>query len=426
MPQGFWLSASRDLKDFLATVSLVIYYTWYILVPVILYLLFKVWRYWRQLAWAGTVKWSYIAISVPAESVKDPKSMEQVITGIHSIERSRNWIERNIVGQFQLSVSLEIVGINGHVRFIIRMPADYREAIETLIYAYYPEAEIMQVEDYASFAPTNYPDEEYEMYGTEAVLHKEDAYPIRTYLSFAEDIEKGFIDPVASLTEAMSSLGPGEQLWFQTIIRPRWDDKWKKDVLKLVDKLMKRPEEKGYANWFQKHVIGGWHGVEKNIDTSLGWPGVELEEEGNAPHFLSPGEREVLAAIEASMAKIAFQVKMRFVYIAKKEAFNKAKATFPMFTYLRLFSTEDLNQLKPNTKNWTSVEYFKKLRLPRRKRRMLKAFKSRDIDMLSKSYVFSTEEIATVYHFPYESVKAPTLERAEAKKAEPPADLPLE
>jgi hypothetical protein len=37
----------------------------------------------------------------------------------------------------------------------------------------------------------------------------------------------------------------------------------------------------------------------------------------------------------------------------------------------------------------------------------------------------TTEELATIYHFPGDVSKTPTLSRITAKKAEPPANLPI-
>ncbi|MBU1167842.1 hypothetical protein KKC60_05585 [Patescibacteria group bacterium] len=425
MPEELLLSARENVGQIFDYLYLVISKTWFVWVPIFLYLAYRIWLFRKQIKWSQSIKYELVAISIPADSVKDPKSMEQIFTGLHSVEKSRNFFETNFFGELQLGFSFEIVGINGHVRFIIRTPDFYRNAVESLVYAYYPDAEIMEVEDYVAFAPKIYPDDKYSMYGTEVVLTKPDAYPIRTYLSFAEDIEQGFIDPVAALTESMSSLSPGEQLWFQILIRPRWDDKWKQGVLAEVDKLMKRPVAP-YTDWFRKYVISGWHSVESNVDQSLGFPAAEIDEDGGPEmNFMSPGEREIIGAIESSMAKIAFQVKMRFVYIANNDVFDKPKGVLPMFVYMRIFTTENLNGLKPNTKNWTSVDYFKKLRLPWRQRKIMSAYTSRDLDAGANGYVMSTEELATLYHFPYESVKAPTLERTDAKKSEPPADLPL-
>lgn len=43
-----------------------------------------------------------------------------------------------------------------------------------------------------------------------------------------------------------------------------------------------------------------------------------------------------------------------------------------------------------------------------------------------KFSILSTEELATLYHFPSSVVAAPKLQKLEAKKAGPPAELPIE
>ena len=40
------------------------------------------------------------------------------------------------------------------------------------------------------------------------------------------------------------------------------------------------------------------------------------------------------------------------------------------------------------------------------------------------TFVLNTEEIATLWHFPGQILKVPTLERIESKEASPPTNLP--
>ena len=42
----------------------------------------------------------------------------------------------------------------------------------------------------------------------------------------------------------------------------------------------------------------------------------------------------------------------------------------------------------------------------------------------SKTQVMNVEEIATLWHFPGQMLKVPTLERIESKEAAPPTNLP--
>jgi hypothetical protein len=44
----------------------------------------------------------------------------------------------------------------------------------------------------------------------------------------------------------------------------------------------------------------------------------------------------------------------------------------------------------------------------------------------AKPYVLNIEELATVWHFPLPFVKTPLVQKAGAKRAEPPLGLPVE
>ncbi len=43
----------------------------------------------------------------------------------------------------------------------------------------------------------------------------------------------------------------------------------------------------------------------------------------------------------------------------------------------------------------------------------------------SKTFVLNVEELATMWHFPGQILKVPTLERIESKEASPPTNLPI-
>ena len=94
------------------------------------------------------------------------------------------------------------------------------------------------------------------------------------------------------------------------------------------------------------------------------------------------------------------------------------------------FNTQDLNAFKPNKKTMTHISkkilqfVFKNRRLYLRKKRMFRFYTRR---RFSEDFsILNTEELATLYHLPIGMVRAPTLERLETKKGEPPASLPIE
>lgn len=399
--------------------------TWWIWPPVFLFIAYYIWLFFKREEYLRSIKYDLLAISVPAESEKNPKSMEQIFAGFYGIQAPPNFVEKYWEGQVQLHMSVELVGIGGHIRFMIRVPKKFRDLAETNVYAYYPDAEITEAEDYTKYMPSMFPNDKFELFGTEFVLTKKDAYPIRTYRHFADEIsEERFIDPVATITEVMSRLQEGEQIWLQWIIRPTGDE-WKKEGEKLIAKLIHMKLEKK-EDIVQKTLIKGLHGIESTFEDIASLPKAEKEEEKEIISWmqhLPPSDKEIVEAIGENIAKIGFETKLRFIYIARKEVFNKTRKN-SVVGAISLFNTLNLNGFKSHKKMKTKVDYFV-FRIPYRQRRIMRYYKERTLKKGIKPFIFNIEELATVFHFPYISVKAPTLMRAEARKAEPPVDLPI-
>ena len=49
----------------------------------------------------------------------------------------------------------------------------------------------------------------------------------------------------------------------------------------------------------------------------------------------------------------------------------------------------------------------------------------RYMPMRGQASVLSSEELATIFHFPGRTAETPTLERIESRKGEPPPNLPV-
>jgi len=58
-----------------------------------------------------------------------------------------------------------------------------------------------------------------------------------------------------------------------------------------------------------------------------------------------------------------------------------------------------------------------------RKKAIFSAYKKRS-GSGATAYYLNTEELATLYHFPMETVKAPLVKKTDAKRSEPPTGLP--
>ena len=198
----------------------------------------KFWLWRRQLAWEHHQEFILLAIDVPRGNEQGPKAVENVFSHLAGAHGSQNFYQKWWEGKCQLVISLELVSFGGYVKFIIRTPAKWRDLIETSIYSQYPDAQISEVEDYINSVPRYYPNPTHEMWGSDFILQKNEAYPIRTYIEFEDKLSGELKDPMAAILEPLSHLTEGEQLWFQIVLIPIGQKEWPKHGQHVIDKLI--------------------------------------------------------------------------------------------------------------------------------------------------------------------------------------------
>jgi len=412
------------------------YHYWWLFTPIALWPIFELaWINYIQEKYFRSIKWNLLEVKISKEMEKRPKTMEEFFSGIYSTYDVMidTLYDIYLRGVLDLWFSFEIVSKEGDIHFYIRTPELSREIIESQIYTQYPDAEIKEVDDYVTDVPDDIPSKDYDLWGTDMVLSKEDAYPLRTYKDF-EDVASGeFIDPISNIVEGVSKLGKGEQIWIQILVRAT-DDSWKKEANDLVMKLIGRDKnKKKSSNPFSiiideiidlgRYIILGAFSVPKSRE-EMKKEKTKEEESISLMLHLSPGEKSVVTAIDESTKKVGFETDIRWIYLAKRDVFNKIKGNAIVFSYFTQFGSQDLNALIPNSNTKTSAYYFlTELRKAIKKRKILRKYKRREFD--EKGYVLNTEELATLFHFPTIEVKAPVAPRIEAKKSKPPAGLPV-
>lgn len=432
---------------------------WWLALPFVLFpFAWHLWIKYKRGQFVQNMKWVLLEIKPPRELIKTPLSMEQVFAGLHGIRSSPNWAEIHMQGVTQAWFSMEMVSTGGAIHFYVRTLEALRNLVEANIYAQYPETEISQVNDYVHDVPPFMPEGEYDVWGTELVLVKDDAYPIRTYREFIgrdATLEEQRVDPIASMLEIMAKLSRHEHIWVQTLIRPV-DSSWHKTGEKLRDDLIGRKETpkqgiiKGEAQAMM-HELKSAAGAMLSGEAASPLEEKPQDDKQSALLWMTKGEGDVVKAVEDNISKIGFDTVIRFVYTGKKDSFSKANVAAVMGAF-KQFSTQNLNGLKPSVAVTTSaVDYawqMEKTRSAYRKKRVLADYKKRFLPqhstvtdylkpfiferlpvlhwffMRSQPFIFNIEELATVYHFPSLVAKAPLTPRVEAKKGEPPAGLP--
>ncbi len=390
------------------------------------------WMNYIQAKEASGIDWVLLEIKVPATIEKGPQVFENILAGLYSTQGIAIDTKFDIYlkGMVEEYFSLEIVGIDGQTHFYIRANKKMKDFIEAQVYAQYPAAEINEAPDYAVVGPRHFPDKHWEMWGTEMILVKEDAYPIRTYIDFQETFTNLLIDPVASFIEEYSTLLPGEQIWFQILIRPASSDYWKKDAEALIGKLIGRKEKPA-----PKGMFADFRDFFTDIFSHL--PGAALKvpefakketEKDNIKEslmlYLSPDQKQVVEAISRNITKVGYETTIRWIYIGKKEVFNKGKGVAAIFAPLRQFESQLLNGFTPNSLKKTSKYYlFTEFRKNIVKNLLISDYRKRKIS--DRGFVLNSEELATIYHFPTFEVKAPQTPWVKARRSEAPRELPI-
>lgn len=379
-----------------------------------------------------------LEVRMPKEILKPLRAMEQVFSSFWGdVYGAVDWWKKWIEGETPPSFSLEIVGNGGSCHFFIRCLDVDRNGIESAIYSQYPDAEISEVDDYTKYVPQDIPNKNWDVWGADLQLLKEDVYPIKTYPKFFEERpevvkEEKRLDPLSTLLEGMAKLEPGEQLWIQILAQPitNAENNYITRGEELRNKLVKRPGPPVFKPIIQEAI---------EVVISGKPAGVPEEKRPLLPPEmqLTAGEREIVSAIENKISKYAFDTNIRFIYLGKKDVFFKPQIKLA-FSFFSQFGTANLNGLKPRKdtsctilKSWfLPINLFRGRREYLRKRKIFRNYVRRLPALFPRrggTFVLDAEELATLYHFPGRAVApSPIVSRVEAKRREAPPELPTE
>ncbi|MDO8566181.1 MAG: hypothetical protein Q7S04_03300 [Candidatus Moranbacteria bacterium] len=406
---------------------------WFIIFPPLFFFLFKIlWKLHVEDKFGAKLKWVLLELIPPRDIEKSPLPMESIFAGFAGVIKTATAAEVWIKGEFPTAFSLEIASTEGNVHMYVRTHAGFRHLIEANFYAQYPNIEIVEVPDYVHTVPITVPNKDWELWGCDFGLAKDDLYPIRTYKYFEESVTGKMIDPLGGVIETMGKIGPGQHMWIQWIITPI-KETWYDIGATTVDEFLGKVEEKKLGVFGR--VFHDLLDVFKNIGGGLLAREVtftspeEKEEKEEAPveFRLTPGEKEVLKALQANLAKQMFRTRMRYVYIARNEVFDKPTGVSAFIGSIKQFNDFNLNSFSVDDLSKTYADYlFTKERLRYRQRRLLRRYIKRDSDPQNTRFLLSTEELATVFHIPDMAVIAPTMVRVAAKHGGAPVNLPIQ
>ncbi|QQG40796.1 MAG: type IV secretion system DNA-binding domain-containing protein [Candidatus Levyibacteriota bacterium] len=306
-----------------------------------------------------------LQIAVPRDNEIKIDAAEQMFSSLASIKKSG----RLMFFKRQPHISFEIVGLPGDIRFYVHVSQNLRDLVEKQINGAYPDAEIVVVDEMAAKQKhANVLGNEYNIFSeggkvafASLKLKAVDYKPIKVYKDLA-------VDPLSSITSVLAKMTDGEGAAVQIMVRPSSSD-WKKQGRSYVSKIKK---------------------TEANPETAK----------------YSADSKE-LEAIENKVSKPGFDVVVRIVVSSSSKEVAQAhlsniKSAFSQFDGINSFTS--------------NKHRFKSL--------FLTDFIYRYMPMRGQTSVLSSEELATIFHFPNKSITTPNIYWMTAKRAPAPATIP--
>lgn len=258
-------------------------------------------------------------------------------------------------------VAWEIVGKESDVRFYVSAPTRIIDLVEKTVYGYYPNADIRKVEEPNIF-------NEKGKVSFSGLVTKEVAYfPLKVYKDLPTD-------PLAAITAALSKMNKDEGAMIQILVRPG-GKRWKKIG-------------KSYVSSTKKN-------------------------EANPEKATFKTDPKVLEKIDDKCSKPGFETTIRFVVSSK----TKEAADMHLKNIISAFSqfNSDLNNLKKVKiffKGGFMINFIYKF------------FPVLEMPFLKSVSILSTDELATIFHFPNKTVDAPQINWLKAKTAPVAAEVP--
>ena len=145
------------------------------------------WVHYVQQDFISGMDFVLLEIIPPRDVLRSPKAMELFFSNALYHWSMKGGKEEYWQGAVWFWFSLEIVSLEGQVHFYIRTPTRIRSLIETQMYAQYPQARVIEVEDYTLAVDEITPESAWNGWGCEFKLQKPEAYPLRTYIDYGLD-----------------------------------------------------------------------------------------------------------------------------------------------------------------------------------------------------------------------------------------------
>jgi hypothetical protein len=299
-----------------------------------------------------------LQVAVPRNNEFKIDVMDQLFASLYSMKKN-GWQQKFDI---QPAISFEIVAKQEDIRFYVWAPKKLKDLVEKQIHGSYPDAEVLEVDEYNIFTTDG------KVAYKSFQLGKSNFYPLKTFKDLATD-------PMTGITASLAKMGPGEAAAIQVLISPA-DSAWQKTGSKFVSDTKKQESDPEKAK------------------------------------FSTPAK--TLEAVEGKIAKPGFETSIRIVAISPDVAIAKSHVTNIGSSFAQYAG--DLNNLK-GRRIYSKGGFMEDF---------LYRYQPMFNILGNHPSVLNSEELATIFHFPNKQVTTPHIFWLNAKTAPAPSQIPNE
>ncbi len=361
--------ASSDSGSMVMTISVFILATGFgIILIIAIYHIILLWIRYRKRE-EESLSSVLLQVAVPKNNETKIDAAEQMFAALSAL-RVTKYSDKLVFFKSQPHIAFEIVGLPGDIRFYIHVSKKIRDFVEKQINGAYPEAEITMVDDpSAKQTKGTVIGSEYNIFSedgkvefTSLKLRTAEYMPIKIYKELP-------VDPLSSVTSILAKMGEGEGAVIQILVSPAGNE-WKKQGRSYI--------------------------------------GATKKNEANPEKASYKADSKELEGIENKLTKPGFETVVRIVVSAKtteaaKDHLSNIKGAFTQYS-------SGINSFKKNThlmKGWFMNDFI-----------------YRYFPLWGQVSIMTSEELATIFHFPNKSITTPGIHWLNAKRAPAPSKIP--
>ncbi|HBB36400.1 MAG: hypothetical protein UX02_C0004G0027 [Candidatus Moranbacteria bacterium GW2011_GWC1_45_18] len=323
--------------------------------------------------------------------------MEHLLASLGNIKEKTGIFHRLIYGDAVIALEMANPSNSDEISFYVGAPKKFINIIERQIQSFYPKAAVERVKDYNIFSPGSFTAASF------LKLSEKNHFPIRTY-QFLES------DPLNNITNVLGKFEEKKEgAAIQLLVKPARGD-WRSKGREVAHKMQqgRRLSDVKKDNYIREFFRGFFKMAVKKDDSQK----KDILKSDKDPIQLTPEEQEIIKKIEGKSNKPGFSVNIRLVSSALTQERSEQVLAQLENAFIQ-YENPGLNR-------------FRVMREDRmRKKDIAFDFIFRNFKE-NQGIVLSSEEVASIFHFPLLSTETPKIAWLKSRTSAPPSNISQE